>query len=349
MHEFPLGFTLNGPVNPVSDSINSLPSKDSMQHLGFSMLDRLEETIKVSVTLRSGAGFVIFVILIGLTLTIKESKSTHVELWKLRQIWGNSEFDFVTSPARGMSGGIISLWNNRFNIRWINVYAPQNLSRKIDLWNSLLSLTASWDGVVVMMGDFNEVRNAGERHGSNFNDRHAKIFNNFIDGASLIDVPLGGYNFTWMDKWGSKMSKLDRFLVSNNFHDSFPHATRVVLEKGTPDHRAILLKELQVDYGPTPFKFFHSWLEIEGFKDLVEQTWKNDGIINDCKMTHQALLSSIEVKIDLGTANEDDFRIRKESLKILGDLERVELADVTPHQGGTVRCNVLINITQDDR
>nr|GEZ44607.1 hypothetical protein [Tanacetum cinerariifolium] len=250
-------------------------------------------------------------------LAIQESKSTHVELWKLRQIWGNSQFDFVTSSARGMSGG-------GFNIRWINVYAPQNLSSKIDLWNSLLSLTASWDGVVVMMGDFNEVRNAEERHGSNFNDMHAKIFNNFIDGASLIDVPLGGYNFTWTDKWGSKMSKLDRFLVSNNFHDSFPHAT-----------------------------------EMERFKVLVEQTWKNDGIINDCKVvllkksfkiskksirswigskrtetfalkkTHQALLSSIDVKIDLGTANEDDFRIRKESLKILGDLERAELADVS--------------------
>nr|GEW73535.1 putative RNA-directed DNA polymerase, eukaryota, reverse transcriptase zinc-binding domain protein [Tanacetum cinerariifolium] len=98
---------------------------------------------------------------------------------------------------------------------------------------------------------------------------------------------------------------------------------------------------------------------MEGFKDLVEQTWKNDGIINDCKMvlfkkklqnlknlirswigskrtetfalkkTHHALLSSIDVKLDLGTANEDDFRIRKESLKILGDLERVELADVS--------------------
>nr|GFB08722.1 hypothetical protein [Tanacetum cinerariifolium] len=195
---------------------------------------------------------------------------------------------------------------------------------------------ASWDGVVVMMGDFNEVRNARERHGLNFNDRHAKIFNNFIDGTSLIDVPLGGYNFTWTDKWGSKMSTLDRFLVSNNFHDSFPQATGVVLEKGTPDHRPILLKELKVDYGLTSFKFFHFWLEMEGFKDLVEQTWKNDGIINDCKMTHQALLSSINVKLDLGTANEDDFRIRKESLKILGDLERVELANVSQKDGNWI-------------
>nr|GEZ57225.1 RNA-directed DNA polymerase, eukaryota, reverse transcriptase zinc-binding domain protein [Tanacetum cinerariifolium] len=51
MPEFPPGFTSNGPVNPVSDSINSLPRKDSMQHLGFSMLERLEETIKVGLAM----------------------------------------------------------------------------------------------------------------------------------------------------------------------------------------------------------------------------------------------------------------------------------------------------------
>ena len=241
-------------------------------------------------------------------LAIQESKLSHVELWKLCQLWGNTQFDFAISSARGMSGGIISLWNSGVfarssitccenyivvdghwipddvKIRWINVYAPQSLPSKVDLWNNLLRLSVSWDGIVIIMGDFNEVRFLEERHGSSFNDRQANLFNDFIDGASLIDIPPGGYNFTWMDKWGSKMSKLDRFLVSNNFLDFFPHATGVVLDKGTPDHRPNLLKELQVDYGPTPFKFFHSWLEMEGFSAMVEQTWRNDNIVHKSKM-----------------------------------------------------------------
>nr|GFB38100.1 RNA-directed DNA polymerase, eukaryota, reverse transcriptase zinc-binding domain protein [Tanacetum cinerariifolium] len=37
-----------------------------------------------------------------------------------------------------------------------------------------------------------------------------------------------------------------------------------ILEKGIPDHRPILLKEHVVDFGTTPFRFFHSWLEMEG-------------------------------------------------------------------------------------
>nr|GEY14186.1 hypothetical protein [Tanacetum cinerariifolium] len=80
---------------------------------------------------------------------------------------------------------------------------------------------------------------------------------------------LGGYNFTWTNKLGTKISKLDRFLTSKSFHEDFPHVTGIVLEKGDPDHRPILLKEIKVDYGPTPFPFYHPWLEMEGFQDMI--------------------------------------------------------------------------------
>ncbi|GJT36521.1 cysteine-rich receptor-like protein kinase 2 [Tanacetum coccineum] len=141
-----------------------------------------------------------------------------------------------------MSGGILCLWNSLvfrksrilcnenyvvidglwssddLHIRWIVVYAPQNLSCKVALWSSLANLIADWDGFIMMMGDFNEVREAGERYGSIFKVifkvKQADIFNEFISNSALIDVPLDGYNFTW----------------------------------------PILLRENVVDYGPTPFQ-----------------------------------------------------------------------------------------------
>ncbi|GJX28014.1 RNA-directed DNA polymerase, eukaryota [Tanacetum coccineum] len=201
----------------------------------------------------------------------------HVDLWKIRQAWGNSHFDFASTSSRGLSGGILCIWNslvfkksktlchdnyvvveglwtpNDIRIMWITVYAPQNLSCKIALWSSLSNLISNWDAGLMIMGDFNEVIEAGERHGSNFNSRQVDIFNEFISNSSLIDIPLGGFNFTWTDKWGSKMSKLDRFLISDRFHEDFPNVNGVILEKGIPDHRPILLKDLEVDYGPTPF------------------------------------------------------------------------------------------------
>ena len=189
-------------------------------------------------------------------LAIQETKLLQVELWMLRQIWGNVHFDFATTSARGLLGGIICLWNslvfrkshivfndnyvvidglwipNNVQVRWIVVYAPQNLSGKITLWSALSNLIRNWDDIVVTMGDFNEVRDESERYGSVFCDRQARFFNEFIVDNSLIDMAFGGYTFTWTNKWGTKMSKLDRFWVSENFYEVFPHAIGLVLEKG---------------------------------------------------------------------------------------------------------------------
>lgn len=154
------------------------------------------------------------------------------------------------------------------------------------------------------------------------------------------------------------MSKLDRYLVSDSFLDSFPHATGIILEKGTPDYRPILLKEYVVDFGPTPFRFFNSWLEMDGFHKLVVDTWTNDGIVEAnglisfkkklqylkgaihewiaikrldssmLKKEHLSRLSSIDVKIDHGNATDLDFLNRRESSRILGDLDRIEASDL---------------------
>nr|GEZ07640.1 putative RNA-directed DNA polymerase, eukaryota, reverse transcriptase zinc-binding domain protein [Tanacetum cinerariifolium] len=204
--------------------------------------------------------------------------------------------------------------------------APQALQDKIALWSSIFNLTRNWDGILIALGDFNMVRETGERFGYTFNERHADIFNAFISNSSLIDVPLGGYKFTWTDKWGSKMSKLDRFLVSESFYDAFPRTTGVILEKGIPDHRPVLLKEHSDDYDPLPFCFFHSWLELDGFYKLIDDTWKCDGIVETNGLEHVLRLASIYAKIDNGIANDLDFENRRESIKVLGEKHRRQLA-----------------------
>nr|GEX71936.1 putative RNA-directed DNA polymerase, eukaryota, reverse transcriptase zinc-binding domain protein [Tanacetum cinerariifolium] len=114
-------------------------------------------------------------------------------------------------------------------------------------------------GEVIIMGDFNEVRYKSERFGSLFNVQDANVFISFIANAGLEEVPLGGSSFTWCHKSATKMSKLDRFLIS--------------LDRYLSDHRPILLRESHFDYGPTPFRFFHYWFEIECFNKLVEDLW----------------------------------------------------------------------------
>ncbi|GJQ92942.1 transposable element [Tanacetum coccineum] len=47
----------------------------------------------------------------------------------------------------------------------ISIYAPQELREKKMLWDYLIMVLKSWNGDVIIMGDFNEVRTQDERHG----------------------------------------------------------------------------------------------------------------------------------------------------------------------------------------
>nr|GFA58410.1 RNA-directed DNA polymerase, eukaryota [Tanacetum cinerariifolium] len=157
----------------------------------------------------------------------------------------------------------------------IAVYAPQDIKDKQILWDFLQHEIRKWKGEVIIMGDFNEVRYKSDRFGSNFNVHGANMFNSFISDSGLVEVTLGGSRFTWCHKSAKKMSKLDRFLVSESLVVSCLHLNAIMLERFISDHRPILLRENQFDYGPTPFRFFHYWIEIEGFRKLVEDTWKS--------------------------------------------------------------------------
>nr|GEY33898.1 putative RNA-directed DNA polymerase, eukaryota, reverse transcriptase zinc-binding domain protein [Tanacetum cinerariifolium] len=128
-------------------------------------------------------------------------------------------------------------------------------------------------GNVVLMGDFNEVRYKSDRFGSTFNVQGAIEFNYFINDADLEEVPLGGSMFTWCHKSGLKMSKLDRFFISNSLFNSSPHTSAITLERYLSDHRPILLRETNYDYGPIPFWFFHHWFELDGFNKFVIDSW----------------------------------------------------------------------------
>ncbi|GJY22028.1 RNA-directed DNA polymerase, eukaryota, reverse transcriptase zinc-binding domain protein [Tanacetum coccineum] len=73
----------------------------------------------------------------------------------------------------------------------------------------------------------------------------------------MFDVPLGGFHYTWTDKWALKMIKLDRFLAIEGFHDSFPHISCTVLEKGDVPFNQISSKQrefLECDFSNEEIK-----------------------------------------------------------------------------------------------
>nr|GEU38332.1 putative RNA-directed DNA polymerase, eukaryota, reverse transcriptase zinc-binding domain protein [Tanacetum cinerariifolium] len=92
--------------------------------------------------------------------------------------------------------------------------------------------------------------------------------------GGLEEVPLDGSAFTWCHKSASKMSKIDRFLISENLMNTYPNISVVTLDRYLSNHRPILLRESMFYYGPTPFRFYHYWLEVNGFNDFIIDTWK---------------------------------------------------------------------------
>nr|GEV94330.1 RNA-directed DNA polymerase, eukaryota, reverse transcriptase zinc-binding domain protein [Tanacetum cinerariifolium] len=93
--------------------------------------------------------------------------------------------------------------------------------------------------------------------------------------AGLEEIPLGGCSFTWCHKSRSKMSKLDQFLASESLLSVCPTLSSITLDRFLLDHWPILLRESTYDYGPSQFRFFKYWAEVDGFEKLIVETWSD--------------------------------------------------------------------------
>ncbi|GJY53182.1 RNA-directed DNA polymerase, eukaryota, reverse transcriptase zinc-binding domain protein [Tanacetum coccineum] len=149
-------------------------------------------------------------------------------------------------------------------------------------------------------------RDDSERYGSECLRTQAHIFNSFIDAAGLFDIPLGGRMFTWMSKAGMKMSKLDQFLISHSVMDSSSDFKVTTLPREWSDHTPLLLHYEKDDYGPVPFKFFHSWLQRDGFNDCIVNAYSECS--QEVSRIHEVCsrLNAIDGKIDFGIASEEE-------------------------------------------
>ncbi|GJY83900.1 RNA-directed DNA polymerase, eukaryota [Tanacetum coccineum] len=240
--------------------------------------------------------------------------------------WWNVDYVDVSSfgnrtlgcDSVGNSGGILCVWDPKSYVKlsatvsdyfvvlrgnWvsngnllliISVYAPQYLTEKKLVWDYLGHVIANRKGEVIIMGDFNEVRNKNERFGSNYNVQGANAFNSFITNAGLEEVPLGGCSFTWCHRYLS-------------------------------DHRPILLRESIHDYGPISFRFFHYWCEVDGFEKLVNEAWyETPGDASNDMLNLMNKLKYLKKKIRAWNDTRQSFKNSKHRLKTeLADLEAI--------------------------
>lgn len=202
----------------------------------------------------------------------------------------------------GRAGGIITLWNSdKFfyssswhmngavvvNGRWgandavcctVNIYASCSLEERIELWDRLgIVISQNADLCVCFAGDFNSIRVEHERCGTNsaVTRRDIRIFYSFITGADLTDLPLHGWKYTWYRPNSSCKSRLDRFMVNNEWLTKWPDTVQRSLPRSISDHCPLILETKVIDWGPKPFRFINAWTSHSDFKETISQAWRN--------------------------------------------------------------------------
>ena len=186
-----------------------------------------------------------------LVLCIQETKMEFMNEQLVKTLWGDGVHNYSYQPSVGASGGLVTVWDvsridvtSSFSFSHVlvikgkdlltgedfvifNVYAPCNSEAKKILWeNLLLHIQNNNDVCICVCGDFNFVRSVDERKGRAMAFRHtdAEVFNKFFHDSLLIDFPICGRLFTWYRGDGVSMSRLDRFLLSNKWCDTWCNA-----------------------------------------------------------------------------------------------------------------------------
>jgi len=183
-------------------------------------------------------------------LCLQETKLPVVHDSVCASLWGISNHAYSFRPSVGASGGLLTMWdcsdvevwstvsqehaiiihgrfiktNEEFHL--VNVYAPCEVRAKQELWASLSLRLQQWQGRnVCVYGDFNAVHGVEERRSVRNGDVYPDFgpFNNFIEENVLIDLPLRGRRFTWFKGDGLSMSKIDRFLLSEDWCLRWPN------------------------------------------------------------------------------------------------------------------------------
>ncbi|XP_074314348.1 uncharacterized protein LOC141649561 [Silene latifolia] len=160
---------------------------------------------------------------------------------------------------------------------WLTmVYAFNGIIDRGPLWNNLrkhLNLVA---GPWAIAGDFNCVMNTSERVGGNSPAGEMEPFRRCAADCGLVDIAAVGALYTWNNKQKPEdriYSRIDRFLVNQDWCDTFSDIYAHFMPEGLMDHTPCLLKSTNHIQGKRSFKYFNMWGDSVNFLPLVRMHW----------------------------------------------------------------------------
>ena len=217
-------------------------------------------------------------------------------------MWGDSNHAYSFRPSVGASRGLLTVWDTLEGEVWssvsqdnvliihgkfirtnevfyiFNVYAPCEVRAKQQLWGSLsVKLQLLQGKKVCVCGDFNAIRRPEERRplrGAVL-AQDIQQFSHFIDENGLIDLPLCGRRFTWFKGDGTSMSRINKFLLSEEWCIQWPNCLQVAFLRSLSDHCPLQLSVDEENWGPRPTRMLKCWQDMHGYKKFVIEKWRS--------------------------------------------------------------------------
>ncbi|GLT79931.1 hypothetical protein SLA2020_513970 [Shorea laevis] len=291
-------------------------------------------------------------------LMIQETKLETVDENLCRSIWGQEGFEWYAKSADGRAGGLLCIWDshlfkkidlfegdgfisvegmwgaNKTSCCFLNVYGPCNVTGRAKLWNDISAHISCRTCIFCIGGDFNCVKGGYERKGKMISHPGTDDFNQFIDTNGLVDLPLSNRKFTWYKSDRSAQSRLDRFLLSENFQKAWGDCVQIAIKRSISDHCPISLISSNANWGPKPFKSIDSWTSHHDFGKMIESLWnsfqvegywgfkckeKLKALRMHLKQWNKAVFGNIDSQLDEALKNIEAIDIKYEGQDITED------------------------------
>ena len=135
-------------------------------------------------------------------------------------------------------------------------------------------------------------------------------------------------NFTWTN--GSTHSRLDRFLFTTNWEQTFQTIKQEALIKVESDHFPLVLDTNPFKWGPTPFRFENMWLSHKDFVENFKKWWEESEVRGWEGFKFMKKLEQVKQKLKAwNTEVFGDVRIIKgQILKRIQEIDKEEVRGV---------------------
>lgn len=213
---------------------------------------------------------------------IQETKMESLNPKFLKSLWNENGITTSLSPSIGNSGGLITLrqedyfavesmrikrnWialcrsilSLNFKVCIINVYNPCDPDERVVIWSQLTKYWSLINLPSLFLRDFNEVLQPNERGSHIVSQKGIDDFQSFIENTQLTEIPPSNGWFTWFQ--GASKSKLDRLLINPEWISTLPYLQVSILKRSLSDHCPLLVKSVDKNWGPKPFRSQNCWL-----------------------------------------------------------------------------------------